>query len=87
MTRRAKLSLVSSKQNVDKQSASLDSDVADTWAKASRKKVKQAQQNDSNEVSEGFTPGLNGKVFFKVAILVGVTVAALAVYLYRHRFR
>lgn len=87
MTRRAKLSLVSSKQNVDKQSASLDSDVADTWAKASQKKAKQAQQNDSNEVSEGFTPGLKGKVLFKVAILVGVTVAALAVYLYRHRFR
>ena len=98
MTKRAKLNLVTSKQNADKQTASLDSGAENTGAtldaetnagqrdesavtssaSGEQKTGGESPQNNLDEVTAAITPRLKGKIILKAAIIVGVTVAAVA---------
>ena len=59
--------------------------------KPRRKTPDSEPDNDSterdDEVSAEIKPALGGKILLKAAIVVGVTAAAVALYLYRRRFR
>lgn len=78
MARRAKLKLIPNEQNAGKQTASFDSDVENADAASKARGI---------AVSAGTASGFKGKALLKTALVVAAMAAAVAVYLYRRRYR
>lgn len=72
---------------VDEEPNSRQQDASAVTASASSRQKfgGKSSQNNLDDVSAAITPRLKGKVLLKAAIIVGVTVAAVAVYLYKRR--
>lgn len=82
---------VDAEQKTGRQDEAIGTSSASAGQKPGRKTPHSDLDNDSternDEVSAEIKPALGGKILLKAAIVVGVTAAAVALYLYRRRFR